>query len=168
MQTDVRKQRGTFPMPICNSKIGLCLYQECLDQSPTALRCLLKSLTWERVTNADPRAPRSLLLPGPPSVMKMLVPGDVQPGRGVGSKLGASISRAPFLRPRGHSMSRDLLPEVDQPGLSQALPELPSLLDHPHRLSLSRPSPSREVREGSSFRTCSGPSRQRGAPREYP
>lgn len=59
MQTDVRKQRGTFPMPICNSKIGLCLYQECLDQSPTALRCLLKSLTWERVTNADPRAPRS-------------------------------------------------------------------------------------------------------------
>lgn len=96
------------------------------------------------------------------------LPGDVQPGRGVGSKLGASISRAPFPRPRGHSMSRDLLPEADQPGLSQALPELPSLLDHPHRLSLSRPSPSREVREGSSFRTCSGPSRQRGAPREYP
>lgn len=116
MQTEVREQRGTFPMPICNSKIGLCLYQECLDQSPTALLCLPKSLTWERVTNADPQAPRSLLLLGPPSVMKMLVPGDVQPGRGVGSKLGASISRAPFPSPRGHIMSRDLLPGTGPSG----------------------------------------------------
>lgn len=162
MQTEVRKQRGTFPTPICNSNVGLCLYQGCPDPEP----CSLRSLPWELWRNTEPQAhtpcwcASSFLRRSAHIVMKVLIPRrclrpPTPAWEGSRKQAGCFLPGPPSLRAQPEQGPAPRWASVDCHGPSWSARA---------GLSPRRPGPSQQGREGSPFRTHSRASCQRWAP----